>query len=122
MPRNARLQKDIETISQIFKSINVRVDPTHILDCFRLGRFKLQQARPRPILVKLQHSIDANAVLANKLTLSFPLSIKPDMTASEHAIESALLKQHWQLIQAGYDCRQIKFSSNHMYVNGKVFG
>ena len=34
MPRNARLQKDIETISQIFKSINVRVDPTHILDCF----------------------------------------------------------------------------------------
>ena len=44
------------------------------------------------------------------------------MTASERAIESALLKQRWQLIQAGHDHRQIKFSSNRMYVNGKVFG
>ena len=33
-PRNVRQQKDMETISQIFKSINVHVDPTHILDCF----------------------------------------------------------------------------------------
>ena len=72
-------KKDMETISQIFKSINVHIDPTHILDCFRLGRFKLQQTTPRPILVKLQHSIDANAILANKSTLSSPLSIKPDM-------------------------------------------
>ena len=44
------------------------------------------------------------------------------MTAFEHAIESTLLKQRWQLIQAGHDRRQIKFSSNRMYVNGKVFG
>ena len=44
------------------------------------------------------------------------------MTASERAIESDQLKQRWQLIQAGHDCRQIKFSSNRMYVNGKVFG
>ena len=33
-PRNLRLQKDMESISQIFKSINVHIDPTHILDCF----------------------------------------------------------------------------------------
>ena len=121
MPRNVWLQKDMETISQILKTINVRIDPTHILDCFRLGRFKLQQTRSRPILVKLQHSIDANAILANKSTLSSPLSIKPDMTDSEHAIESALLKRHWQLIRAGHDRRQIKFSGNRMYINGKVF-
>ena len=34
MPRNVWLQKDMETISQIVMSINVRVDPIHILDCF----------------------------------------------------------------------------------------
>ena len=73
-------------------------------------------------MVKLQCSFDVNAILANKLTLSSPLSIKPDITASERAIKSALLKRCWQLIQAGHDRRQIKFSSNHMYVNGKVFG
>ena len=94
-PRNVWLLKDMETISQVFKSITVRVDPTHILDCFRLGRFKLQQTRSRTILVKLQCSIDANAILANKSALSSPLSIKPGMTASEHAIKSALLKQRW---------------------------
>ena len=53
MPRNVWLQKDMDTQSQITKSINVSIDPTHILDCFRLSRFKLQQTRPRPILVKL---------------------------------------------------------------------
>ena len=114
----------MEKISQIFNSINVRVDPTYILDCFRLGRLKLQQTRPRPILVKLQCSIDDNAILANKSTLSSPLSIKPDilLLSVQSSIESALLKQCWQLIQAGHDHRQIKFSSNCMYVNGKVFG
>ena len=46
-------------------------------------------------------------ILINKSTLSSPLSTKRDMTASQYAIESALLKQRWQLIQAGHDCRQI---------------
>ena len=105
-PRNVQLQKDIKTMLQIFNSINVHVDPTHILDCFRLGKFKSQQTRPRPILVKLQHSTDANA----------------DMTASERAIKSALLKQRWLITEAGYDRKQIKFSNNRIYVSGKIFG
>ena len=121
-PRNVRLQKDMETMLQIFNSINVRVDPAHILDCFRFGKFKSQQTRPRPILVKLQHSTDANTILANKSALSSPLFIKPDMTVPEHAIESALLKQRWLLTEAGYDRKQIKFSKNRVYVSGKTFG
>ena len=53
-------------------------------------------------------SIDTNAILANKSALYSPLFIKPDMTSSERAIESALLKQHWLLTEAGYDRKQIK--------------
>ena len=86
----------METILQIFNSINVHVNPTHILDCFRLGKFK-------SIMVKLQHFIDANAILANKSALYSPLFVKPDMTASECANKSALLKQRWLLTEAGYD-------------------
>ena len=107
---------------QIFNNINVHVDPRHILDCFQFGKFQSQQTRPRPILVKFQHSIDANTILANKSVLSSPLFIKPDMTASERAIESALLKQRWLLTEAGYHRKQIKFSNNRIYVSGKIFG
>ena len=114
--------QDMETMIQIFNSINVRVDPTHILDCFQLGKFKSQQTRPRPILVKLQRSIDANTILANESSLSSPLFIKPDMIASECAIESALLKQRWLQTEAGYDSKQIKFSNKCIYVSGKRFG
>ena len=73
-------------------------------------------------MIKLQCSISANAILANKSALSFPLFIKPDMTASECAIESALLKQRWLLNEAGNDCKQIKFSNNRFYVSDKIFG
>ena len=121
-PRNVRLQKDMGTILQTFNSINVHVDPTHILHCFGLGKFKPQQTRPRPILVTVQCSIDANTILTNKSALSSPLFVKPDMTASECATESALLKQCWLLTEAGYDRKQIKFSNNRIYVSGKIFG
>ena len=121
-PRNVRFQKDIETMLQIINSINVRVDPTHILDCFQLSKFKPQPTRLRHILVKLQRSTDANTILANKSALPSPLFIKSDMTASECAIESALLKQRWLLTEAGYDRKQIKFSNNCIYVSGKIFG
>ena len=121
-PRNVQLQKDMETILQTFNSIDVHVDPTHILDCFRLGKFKPQQKRPRPIQVTLQCSVDANAILANKSALSSPLFVKPDMTASEHATKSAFLRQCWLWTEAGYDCKQIKFSNNRIYVSGKFFG
>ena len=71
---------------------------TQILDCYHLGQFKVQHARPRPILVKLQRTIDANGILANRSSVSSPFLIKPDMSPVEHANESILLKERWSLI------------------------
>ena len=119
---NTRMQNDLKALLQIFDSIDVHVSSGGILDCFRLGKFKPQQTRPRPILVKLQSIIDANAILANKAALSPPIFIKPDMSLAEHAKESLLLKERWKLIQAGYDCRQIKLSNNSLYVDHQLFG
>ena len=114
-----RMQNDLKALLQIFDSIDVHINSSDILDCFRL---ESQQTRPRPILVKLQRIIDANAILANKATLSPPISIKPDMSLAERAKESLLLKEHWNLIQAGYDRRQIKLSGNSLYVDHQIFG
>jgi len=47
-------------------------------------------------------------LVANKRSLSSTLVIRPDMSLKEKAIESALLKKHWLLIQAGHNHKQIK--------------
>ena len=120
--KDVRLQKDMELVSEIFASINVQVDPSQILDCYRLGKFKSQQTRPRPILVKLQRTIDVNAILANRWSLSSPLLIKPDMSPDEHKLESTLLGEWWSLIQAGYDRKRIKISNNCIYLHNQLFG
>ena len=59
-------------------------------------------------------------LLASKSAMSSPLFIRPDITASEYAIESALLKQQWLLTENSYDHKQIKFSNDCIYVSGKI--
>ena len=95
---------------------------TQILDCYRLCQFKVQQSIPTPILVKLQCTIDANTILANISSISSPFFIKPDMSPVEHANESVILKEHWSLIQTGYNCKQIKLSSTCIYIDGQIYG
>ena len=102
---NIWMQNDLKALLQIFDGIDVHINSSDILDCFCLGEFKSQQTGPRPILVKLQRIIDANAILANKATLSPLIFIKPDMSLAERAKESLTLKECWNLIQAGYDHR-----------------
>ena len=112
----------VESISQIFDSINASVKSIQILDCYCLGQFKVQQSRPRPILVKLQRTIDANAILANRSSISSSFLIKPGMSPVECANEPILLKEHWSLIQTGYNSKQIKLSSTCIYIDGQIYG
>ena len=51
--------------------------------------------------------MDVNTILANKRSLSTPLIIKPDMSPQERAVESALLKERWSLINAGHNRKLI---------------
>ena len=123
-PKSTRLQKDTSTVVEIFSSLGVHVESSHILDCFRLGKFKVQQSKPRPILVKLHRIIDATSILANKASLSSPIFIKPDMSPAELAVESILLKERWTLIQGGHNRKSIRINSSNssIYVNNQVFG
>jgi len=78
--RSAHIVRDTKEVSKIFASINVHIE---ILDCFRLGKFKSQQTRPRPILVKLHRAIDAASILANRSSVASPVFIKPDLSPTE---------------------------------------
>lgn len=120
--RHERQQSDVKSVLETLNGIKVQLNPDHIIDCFRLGKFKQNQPRPRPILVKLQRTMDVNAILANKSSLPSPLVIKPDMLPQERAIESVLLKERWTLIKGGQNRRQIKLGNNRLYVNNQLYG
>ena len=85
--------------NQNFENIEVTIEFSLILDCYHLGKCK---SKPRPILVKLQRVIDASSIFANRVQLSSPISIKPDISPAKLEIESTLLKERWSLIQAGH--------------------
>jgi len=122
--RSAQIIRDTKEVSKVFSNIDVHIEPSQVLDCFRLGKFKPQQTRPRPILIKLNHAIDAASVLANHSSLKSPIFIKPDLSPTECVIESILLKERWSLIENGYSRKSIKLSSQcgYIYLNNKLFG
>jgi len=120
--RHERQQSDMKSVLETLHGIKVQLNPDHKIDCFRLGKFKQNQPRPRPILIKLQRTMDVNAILANKSSLPSPLVIKPDMLPQERAIESVLLKERWTLIEGGHNRKQIKLSNNRIYINNQLHG
>ena len=88
--RHERQQSDVKSVLETLNGIKVQLNPDHIIDCFRLGKFKQNQPRPRPILIILQCTMDVNSILANKSSLPSSLVIKPDMSPQERATESTL--------------------------------
>ena len=56
-----------------------------------------------------------------KRDLQTPITIKPDMTKQKCLTEQLLLKQRWQLLQNGYNCKQIKIHSNTLIVDSVIF-
>ena len=120
--RPARLQKDFDSVSSIFSGLGVTPDPGTIVDCYRLGKFKVQSPRPRPILVKFRSVIHVNQVLANKRSLSTPVFIKPDLSPEERTREAVLLKERWELLQKGYSRSIIRIRNNSIFVNNQLYG
>jgi len=120
--RHERQQSDIKAVLETLSNIKVEINPDHIVDCFRLGKFQQSQSRPRPILIKLHRIMDVNTILASKSALPSPLIIKPDMSPEERVIEAALLKERWTLIKAGHNRKQIKLSNNRIFVNNRLHG
>ena len=62
-----------------------------------MGRYRTDQTRPRPILVKFLRAIDAQTVLVNRDEVSQPIIIKPDMSKEDRDIQSILLREIWNL-------------------------
>ena len=92
--RSDRVKHDIESSVSILSKLNNDIQANSVRDSFRLGKFKKDLTRPRPLLLKLNRAIDVIAVLSNRnLIEDENIIIKPDMTPEEKHVESLLLKE-----------------------------
>ena len=121
--RSERLSHDLHNVTTIVCEGDNSVNPLSIRDLLRLGKYREQANKPRPILVRLNRTVDVS-ILLSKAAKSLPkgIKIKPDMTREERHIESLLLKERWSLMQSGRDRRAIKIRSNKIFVNNRLHG
>ena len=122
MTRSARLESDLSKVVSVVSGINSSVQSQAIKDCHRLGKFNPLRSQPRPILVKFVRTADVSSILSNRVALSPPFRIKPDMSPEERLRDSALLKERWSLIQSGVSRVDIRIRKSHLYVKNKLYG
>lgn len=117
-----RCKQDLASITSLVQTIDPQMPQYVIKDCNRLGKFREDHTRPRPILVKLRRSADASCILANRQSLDPPFIIKPDLSPEARAINALLMKARWSLIQKGTERKCIKIRNSKLFVNGKLHG
>ena len=120
--RHERVTKDTEEVTNIFEKITPSFSGSTLRDCHRLGHYKRDHSRPRPILAKLNRVLDVANILSNNSSYPSTISIKPDLSPEERSCESKLLAERWHLIQSGVDRKSIKIRRPSIYVNGKLHG
>ena len=118
--RHDRIKSDLKSCMDIITKLNPEINSQSIRDCLRLGKFK-QFSRPRPILLKLNRSIDVSTILAKKDQTPPGIVIKPDLSLQERQSNSLLLSERWRLMQAGTDKKNIKIKLPTIYLNGKKY-
>jgi len=79
-PRHEHLKHDLDKVTQIVTESENNISPLSIWDLFRLGKYRDQSSKPRPILVRLTRTIDVSLLLSKARTLPKEIRIKPSMT------------------------------------------
>ena len=120
--RPERLAFDLSMVESVLVDIDGSLKSSSIKDCYRLGRYRADQEKPRPILVKLVRIEEVSKVLANRWAVKSPIVVKPDMTRDERIRESTLLKHRWNLIKSGIPKQAIKISRAKIFVNNVEYG
>ena len=117
-----RLASDLSKVGSVLTDIDGSLTSNSIKDCYHLRKYRADQEKPRPILVKFVRIEDVSKVLANRSAATPPIVVKPDMARDERLRESTLLKERWRLISSGVPKRAIKISRSKMYVHNVEYG
>ena len=121
--RPERVKHDIEKGHSVLSKVDEDINANSMRDCLRLGKYKKDQGRPRPLLLKLNRAIDVISVLSNRASIEDKsIIIKPDMSPEEKQKEAILLKERWSLMQSGVNKIDTKIRSGSIFVKGKKHG
>lgn len=115
-----RTMQEIDLVTTVLKELDDNIENRCIIDCVRLGKFDRGNARPRPILVKLNRPADVLSILSKRRLLDSKVTIRPDLSPIERVNEQLLLKERWTLIQSGVTRQAIKIRKSTLLVNGAV--
>ena len=116
------LEQDLQNIIHAFANADFQIDANSIKDCIRLGKYKPEVSRPRPILVKFLKSTEATIALSKISLFKAPIHIKPDQTQEESDTEGHLLKERWSLTQLGFEKKRIKIRNKSIFIDNKLYG
>jgi len=114
-----RQKHDFENVEKIIK--HLERPNAKVTDCFRLGKFKKENNRPRTLLVTFSSVWDRNVILQSGYMLAtFPdkVFISPALTTEDIETEKKILKKRYALIKSGTDRKEIKIRGLKLYVNG----
>lgn len=121
-PRYLRSLNDLQLVKHTLESVDENLSEQAIRDCLRLGRYDAH--KHRPILVKLSRSCDTSSILSKRKNLASQpgVQIRPDLSRSDRASLSTLLKERWKLISSGREKSSIRIRGNIIYVDGEKYG
>ena len=112
--RSERLTQDLTNVVAALSESGTPIEPNAIKDCFRLGKFKTQNLKPRVA--------DVHKILSNRGQCRHPIFIKHDMSPEERHRESILLKERWNLIQTGIPKSSIRIQGSRLFVRNVLYG
>ena len=118
--RQSRQKHDVEQVLKPLSDIDDDIKSSAFRDIYRLGKFRDNRTKPRPLLVKFLRSIDASNLLRNKTKLKPGIFLKSDLSTEERAKESLLLKERWSLIQKGTERKRIKLRNFSILVDNQI--
>jgi len=125
-PKYERLNHDLKEVTSLITNTESSISPLSIRDHLRLGKYRENSKRPRPVLVKFNRAIDRSLLLSNLRTTKLPGNIKitPDLSVEERttSTRSLLLKERWNLMQDGMERESIKIRFNKILVANQVHG
>ena len=121
-PKTERLEHELQCITNAFANVDLPIQANCIRDCIRLGKYKPEAPKPRPILIKFLRASEATMALSKISLFKSPIAIKPDLSQEERNIENFLLKKRWSLTQLGIDKKRIKIRNKSILIDNKLYG
>ena len=79
--RPSRQKHDVEHVLRSLSDIDDEIKSSAFKDIYRLGKFRDNKTKPRPLLVNFICSIDLSNVLRNKSKLKSGIFLKPNPSA-----------------------------------------